>query len=153
VFKNLMYIYSKNKIKKFDKFLIGKKVLDVGAGPCYVSSIIKNSCGLEVTAIDIADFSKTEIKPVVFDGVKTDFSNDAFDTSVLIFILHHVEEQEALLDEIIRVTGKRLIILEDSPGSKIELIFNIIFDKLWNGLRDIKTPLHFKKAEEWKRFL
>ncbi len=71
---------------------------------------------------------------------------------MLLFVFHHVdtfEVQERLLDEAVRIARTRLIVLEDTPGSRLDLVFNKGWDWLLNRRHRVPTPFTFRGAEQW----
>ena len=146
----MMRMYSCNKLGRLLPFLGDcKSVADVGSGTSYLASLLADE-GFDVTALDVVDVSKSGVVPVLFDGTHIPYPDQHFDASILVFVLHHATDQLALLKEVFRVTGKRVVILEDTPGNRLELLLNSVFDKLRNGLHGIASPLFFKDAEYWE---
>jgi len=92
--------------------------LDVG---CWNGDVAKRLGHDDIIGIDIADPPQPQIEVRRFDGSAIPFKDKQFDTVLCCTALHHVEDQEALLEEMKRV-GKRLVILEDG--------FTHLFDKL-----------------------
>jgi ubiquinone/menaquinone biosynthesis C-methylase UbiE len=89
------------------------RVLDVGAGDCRLSVLLKKKVGCEVVPVDVEDFNETDLALTIFDGKKLPFPDDSFDAVLLIFVLHHAEDAKAVLEEARRVSRKRVIVFED----------------------------------------
>lgn len=103
----------------------GARVLDIGGGNgrrlMDLSLYVQD---LDGTAIEIQKVnpptpalpSMVVPKVSVFDGKHIPFDDDAFDVSMICYVLHHLKDAHArdLLIEACRVTSKRLILLEDS---------------------------------------
>lgn len=125
------------------------KLLDVGAGRCYISSELQQKYGVDVTCIDVDDLNETGMKLIVYDGRKIPFGGGSYDTVLLAYVLHHCEDPVAVLKECRRVCRKngRIIIFEDCGFTAITAAFDIIANRLHN----VKTPLNFRKEDEWKR--
>ena len=71
---------------------------------------------------------------------------------MLLFVFHHVDsydEQLRLLDEALRIARRRLVIMEDTPGSKLDLVFNKGWDWLLNRRHRVPCPFTFRSADEW----
>lgn len=129
------------------KFLKGK-VLDVGAGRCYIAEEIenkKNKNNIEVTCLDVKDLGQTRKKVVVYNGKKMPFRNNEFDTALISYVLHHCEEPIKVLKEAMRVTKGNIVIFEDTNPSA----FVNIMDFLSNKLRGVETPFKFRTEKEW----
>ncbi len=126
------------------------KILDIGAGNCLISELISKECN--VSCVDIADNNKTSLPLVLYDGNKLPFKKKSFDTSLLLYVLHHDKNPENLLREAVRVTRKRIIVFEDLYNNGLELLLLKILD-LSNKItsRDVPIPFNFKKEKEWLR--
>ncbi len=130
-------------------------VLDVGAGNGRISRWLRDHLGVFPTLCDGTEYSnrdgslpflrKTE------DGI-IPAENASFDTVLLVFVLHHLETrelQEGLLAEAARVTRKRVIVVEDTPGSPWDHGMNRLFDWSLNVGHGIPIPFTFRSAAEW----
>ena len=129
------------------KFLQGK-IIDVGAGRCYIAEEIQTRYNSDISCIDIADLNETNMHLTVYDGKRIPYKNSEFDTALLVYVLHHCEDPVRTLKECIRVVKRngKIIIFED---------FGFVFvtyalDWISNKLHNVAAPLHFKTEEEWK---
>jgi ubiquinone/menaquinone biosynthesis C-methylase UbiE len=127
-----------------------KKVLDIGAGSCHISKTLQDKLGLEVTAIDKADHNIMDFPLKIYDGKKLPYKADEFDTSLLIFVLHHAADVEGLLAEAGRVSRK-VIVVEDMPGKFEKPVWKRL-DYLENHAQheDIDVAHEPKSVQEWK---
>ncbi len=134
-----------NHCKKF----VHGKVLDLGAGRCYIAKHIQETCNVEVKCIDIDDLNETNLELIVYDGKKIPFKNNEFDTVLIVYVLHHCEDPLEVLKECKRVckSGGKIIIFEDI-GHKFP---TYVFDWIGNKLHNVEAPLNFKKHDEWLR--
>lgn len=128
-------------------------VLDIGCGNLLISKKLKSKIKIQVTGIDVLDMNLTDLPHQIFDGKKIPFSDNNFDVSFLIGVLHHVENQQILLEETRRVTRKKIIIFED--------VYFFYIEKLWLKIRDIignipeemrmNFALSFHNTDEWEK--
>lgn len=91
----------------------GDSVIDIGAGDCFLSKTIRDQRNVEITAVDKDDYSKTNIKPIIYDGHTLPFPDNSFDVAIFSFVLHYVENKDSLLLEAARVTRDKIIIISD----------------------------------------
>jgi ubiquinone/menaquinone biosynthesis C-methylase UbiE len=94
----------------------GKTVLDVAGGVGILADIIQRK-GNQVFNIDISDLAlkkSKELNPkvnvMVSDVPPIPFENDAFDVVIATEIVEHYKEPEKLIEELKRVSNKRVII-------------------------------------------
>lgn len=142
VVKNLSSVLS-NKIKgneldyflkfKYDllKKFYGTSCLDIGAGTGRFSKYLKNQ-GHHVIPVDVVDKSKVDLGFKIYDGKTLPLQDKYVDTSILMFVLHHAQNQLELLNEAIRVTKKYIIIGED--------VMENVVDKILGGIHLNTSP-------------
>lgn len=95
-------------------------VLEVGGGTSPLARRLSDAH--RVTVVDIADYAEFygEIPFVQIDGQVLPFANDSFDTVLAVSVLEHVEKDQLLINEMMRV-GKR-IVLTMPYSHRIELL-------------------------------
>jgi len=137
------------KITKHCRRFVKGRVIDIGAGRCYIAKEIQDVCNVDVACIDIDDLNETDLNLIVYDGRNIPYKSNSFDTSLIVYVLHHCKDPEAVLRECIRVckNNGRIIIFED-VGFKFP---TYVFDWIGNKLHNVEAPLNFKSLEEWKK--
>ncbi len=118
-------------------------------GSGFVLDYIKQYTGAQIQGIDVIDISQTTTKPIIYDGVKIPFADNAFSTSICSFVLHHASEQSKLLSELARISRSSIIILEDTPTTPFEFML-IRMHALYSLLRYKSNHLKFHSDSEWK---
>ena len=167
--KAFQILFNKLRKKKIDFFLhykysqireyYGRKCLDIGSGTGRFSKFLKQM-GHRVRSIDVVDKSEfKDLRTTVFDGKFIPFGNKVFETSILMFVLHHTDHAIELLKECIRVTSKRIIIGEDIMITECDRIYGNVhlgtspWSKSRNGFktdigwRSLFTKLNLKIVE------
>ncbi|MDO8655160.1 MAG: class I SAM-dependent methyltransferase [bacterium] len=145
-------------VKDFSSFVErGERVLDIGAGGGWIGELLSTERRAEVTLLDVADFNRSKLPLVIYDGKRIPLPDNSFDTSLLLFVLHHCEDPLLVLKEALRVASKRIIIYEDTYTSS--------FGKLLTGINDfisnspfflsnpfkMNMPYNYKKVVDWER--
>ena len=152
----LMKVSRANKmINQFEEFLEeGESFLSVGDADGAVSLQMQHRCGLIGRGLDVdIGISRVEKVPIdYYDGITMPYEDDAFDVVCALFTLHHCNDLEAVLNEMVRVAKKKIVIMEDVY--KTDLGFRIVcfMDRLENRLvsSEINLPYNFKKVTEWE---
>ena len=159
---------AKFKIKRIAEYINPQtRIIDIGTGPGSVCLLL-NKQGFNLTPVDVIDQSLSEeIEPEIYDGERLPYSNDSFDTALILTVLHHTPNPKEILLEAKRVS-KRIIIIEDiysNPLQKyltyfVDSIVNMEFwghphsnksDKCW---RELFSELGLKlKAAKYDRFI
>src|SRR5262245_33121664 len=113
-------------------------MLDLGAGTGFISRWLEQRTGVVPTLTDVVSYGN-RAKSLPFIRQEDPFSvpveNRSFDVVLMMFVFHHVEEwpdQIRLLDEAVRIARKRVIILEDTPENRLDLMFNKFWDRTLN---------------------
>jgi len=134
-------------------FVVGPRVLDLGAGEGWVAAVLARR-GFATCGADVGPFARTPIPYVVYDGTRLPFDDASFETTLLLLTLHHCEKPETVLDEAIRVTGSRLIVTESVVRNRLDRFWLDRLDGRFNRLRHgglMPAPLGFRGAEDWRR--
>lgn len=91
----------------------GASVLDVGCGDGTIARLIAaRRPDLSLTGIDTLARPSTCIPVALYDGGHLPYPDGSFDVAMLVDVLHHAEDPEALLREARRV-GRRAVIVKD----------------------------------------
>ncbi len=123
------------------------RVLDIGGGWGFYAAPIENR-GHDLTVLDVVKPGFQRAPVIIYDGGKMPFEDKVFDASILVTMLHHTPDPASILKEALRVTRKKIIVIED--------VYNHTFGKFWTILRDqfynveyFGHPCQFKKSREW----
>jgi SAM-dependent methyltransferase len=132
----------------------GERVLDYGAGTGLISRWLANRVGVRPTLADLVDYGN-RLQDLPFVKMDDPFHvaapDAAFDTVLLLFALHHnpYESQTKVLSEAVRLAGRRLIVIEDTPMSRVDRAFNVFWDWVLNLRHGVPTPFAFRTVPEW----
>lgn len=124
--------------KLLDKWVTGKKVLDIGCGTgIYVDYLTKK--GFDAAGVDFVkefiDYAKKHRKGkfMIADAYKLPFKDKSFDTVIMFDVLEHIENELKVINEIKRITKKRLIVIVPHKIDKnlftLGLIYRHYIDK------------------------
>jgi len=152
--RKLVTLLGKNRTKdvvsRIEKYLEeGDAILDIGAGTGFISKTLLDRKH-NVTSLDIANKSFVlEVEPIIYDGEKMLFEENAFDKGLLITILHHTPDPVSVLKEAVRVS-RNLVIIEDIYKSTFQKYMTYVLDSLFN-LEFLHHPHTNKTDEEWQK--
>ncbi len=147
----------KSRFEYIRDYIVGKKILDLGAGNGLLALEIKEQLDKEVVLVDVVDYNYTNLPLILYNSnEKVPLTDEEVDTTILYTVLHHADDPEHLLDEATRVTKKRLIIKEAYIEKEKIRISNSFVDWFYNrviGDEDINVPLNFLKIKAWDQLL
>ena len=150
----LLRRYADSEAEAIAPFLVGKHLLDLGAGEGYVTAALQRLTDLWVCAVDIGPYQRITAPYLIYDGTRLPFHDASFDTTLISLALHHCADPEAVLDEALRVTATRLIILESVYRNRIERFCLERLDDWLSRYRhggEMHPALAFKRVDEWQR--
>jgi SAM-dependent methyltransferase len=120
----------------------------VGAGNCILCQELGRR-GYDVVPVDLQNFSFVdEIVPVAYDGTTLPFGKDSFDVALVITVLHHAPDPDAVLTEVRRV-ARRIIVIEEIYENFFEKYFTYVIDSLFN-LEFFSHPRSNRTDAEWR---
>ncbi len=123
--------------------------LDFGAGSGFFTRFLKTQ-GHRVIPVDVVNKSSySDVQPILYDGHQLPFACRYFDTTLCMFVLHHVSHQEKIIKELKRVTKKMIIIAEDLVETWFDIWFTAIHTHKspWS-----KSFSGFKSETEWEKY-
>lgn len=146
--ERLLRRYAAGQARDVAPYLLGSRLLDLGAGEGFVTAALGRGI-----AVDVGPFRRAPGPFVVYDGERLPFADGTFDTALLLLTLHHCASAEGVLDEAIRVTRQRLIVTESVHRSRLDRCWLRLLDARCNRLRHdgrMAAPVAFRTAAEWE---
>lgn len=132
----------------------GDRVLDYGSGTGRISRWLAREVGIEPTLADLVEYGNRRREfPFVRmdDPFRVPAPDRSFDVVLLLFALHHnpYEAQTKVLAEAGRLAGRRLVVFEDTPLSRVDRAFNVAWDRMLNLRHGVPCPFAFRDVREW----
>jgi SAM-dependent methyltransferase len=132
----------------------GDRVLDYGAGTGRLARWLAGRVGIAPTLADLVEYRNRRREfPFVKmeDPYRVPAADGAFDAVLLLFALHHnpYESQGKVLAEAVRLTRRRIVVLEDTPLGRVEHTCNVFWDRVLNLRHGVPTPCAFRGVSEW----
>ena len=146
--------YAEAQTEAVAPFLVGGTVLDLGAGEGYVGRALRERTGCWTCSVDVGSFRRAAGPYVTYDGSRLPFADATFDTTLILLTLHHCAEPESVLDEALRVTRTRLVVVESVYRNRRERFWLDLLDGWLNRYRHdgkMNVPFAFRRPEEWRQ--
>jgi len=142
--------YEKKVYNILSSHLNGGSVLSIGCGEGKIEHMLKEKNNVEIRGVEITKYNEQRIKTDIYDGKSLPFKDNSFDTTMLVYILHHTNDMESLISEAVRVAKKEVIILDHTYTDGVSKTFLKIYDYFANIPYKMPIPLNFLKVHEWK---
>jgi SAM-dependent methyltransferase len=168
--RRLLDLRAHHVAKQLRPFLIGDSLLDVGTGDGMVASNIQSHFKRHFL-VDVINYLDPRVRlpfQQYAEGAAIPCADNSFDTTILTNVLHHSLDPMRLLRESIRVTRRRLIIIESVYADEDRLgqseipfslpagqqfIYTSFFDWFYNRVlhSDVPVPFNFLPPQRWTR--
>jgi SAM-dependent methyltransferase len=152
VLQTFLRWYARGQAAAVAPFTAGARVLDLGAGEGYVTAALARRRGGWMVSCDVGDFRQEPGPYVVYDGERLPFRDGTFDTTLILLALHHCSDPERVLDEAVRVTRQRLIVMESVFRNRLDRFWLDLLDGRLNARRHggaMTAALAFRTREGW----
>ncbi len=155
--KMLKYVWWKPRARKSAKYIMpqipnGAAVLDIGAGNGLIAEIIANEKRAQMTLIDVLDWNLSRFPLVLYHGTRIPFRDKQFDVALLIDVVHHAEDEKALMKEAIRVAKKVILVEEVHDHKGMNMLANIA-DNIQYVLYGMPVGVHSRNEAQWLAFV
>jgi SAM-dependent methyltransferase len=146
--ERLLRRYAATQARDVAPWIVGKRLLDLGAGEGFVTAALARGI-----AVDVGAFRRAPGPYVVYDGRTLPFDDGSFDTTLLLLVLHHCTDPATVLDEARRVTRRRVIVTESVHRNRLDLALLHALDARVNRWRHdgrMAAPVGFRTSREWE---
>jgi ubiquinone/menaquinone biosynthesis C-methylase UbiE len=128
----------------------GSRILDLGGGWGFYAEPLKKR-GHEHLVLDVVNPGYQKAPVVLYEGSRIPFPDQSFDVTILMTMLHHVPDPEALFKEVRRVTRQKVVVVEDLYRHAAGRFWTICRDRLLN-VEFMTHPHQFRKDGGWREF-
>jgi ubiquinone/menaquinone biosynthesis C-methylase UbiE len=126
-------------------------VLDVGCGDGMISRLVqKTRPDISIRGIDVVPRPQTYIQVDLFDGKRIQFPDSAFDTVVLVDVLHHTTDPTALLNECSRVSKGSVLIKDHVLRGLLARSTLRLMDWVGNAPHGVPLPYNYLTTSQWR---
>lgn len=126
------------------------RVLDVGSGDGLLARRVMDlRPDLQITGVDVLARPSSHIPVTLFDGVRLPFAAGAYDAVMMVDVLHHAAEQQALLAELARVTAGVVVIKDHVVKGLLAERTLAFMDWVGNARHGVALPYAYWTEERW----
>lgn len=129
-------------------------VLDVGSGDGLLAKrVMAARPDLRIRGVDVLVRPESHIPVDLFDGARLPFADREFDAAMMVDVLHHAHDQDALLRELARVV-KRAVVIKDHVVQGFLARPTLRFmDWVGNARHGVALPYAYWTETLWQRGL
>lgn len=145
--------YAQGQAAAVGPHIRGRRLLDLGAGEAFVAAALRGRDSITVCSVDVGLFRKAEVPYVAYDGLRLPSRDATFDTTLVLLTLHHCAAPAPVLDEALRVTRQRLIVMESVYRTRVEYFWLNLLDHRLNRYRHggpMTAAPAFGRPEHWE---
>jgi SAM-dependent methyltransferase len=128
-------------------------VIDMGAGDGFLGSILEQyrpQTSIVGVETHIRQLRRPDFKMVKFDGLTAPFASGTFDYALLCNVLHHANDQVALLREALRLARRGVIIKDHLAETRYQHSQLAVLDVLGNRRFGASTVGHYQSSDGWR---
>lgn len=130
-----------------------KSVLEIGAGNGLVADMLQRQSGASFTLVDVVDYNRTNLKMHLYDGRSLPFPDNAFDLTLLVFVLHHNPDPRPVLREALRVARQGILLVENDVEGFVRKPLTQVVDSTEFVRRGVPRCYFSKSQAEWLELL
>lgn len=125
-------------------------ILDVGCGDGKIDLyLMERRKNIQIIGIDVLVRPDTYIDVLAYDGDHIPLEDGAVDTIMLIDVLHHVDNPNQLMKELVRVTSSTIIIKDHFKWGFVSYLKLRIMDYVGNAHYHVRLPYNYLTKMEW----
>jgi SAM-dependent methyltransferase len=129
------------------------RVLDVGCGDGAVAALLLESRpDLSIEGVDVLVRPGTAIPVRPFDGVRLPLPDDAVDVALLVDVLHHAQDPQALLVEAARVARRAIVKDHVLEGWLAGPVLRYM-DRVGNERHGVESPGTYWTEPQWRELI
>lgn len=130
-------------------YLQGRRILSIGCGNGSIESRLAAAVGVPIQGAEVTRYPQPHIATTVYDGGQLPFPRKSFDTTLLVYMLHHTKDPERILADAARVTRGSILILDHTFTNGVSRMLLSAYDGLVNLPYRMPLPFSFKDVPAW----
>lgn len=126
-----------------------RRILDLGCGTGHIAARVRQDYKAEIQGVDVERTHETDVPFRIFDGNRLPFPDRSFDTTLIVYVLHHSMNPAQLLAEAKRVTSEYIIVYEDIYQTTVDKLLLCMYHWLASPLSTLHRRPKFMKEPSW----
>lgn len=127
-----------------------RSILDFGCGDGWFAATLGQTWPeTPLTAVDVKRRERSLVAPLIYDGRTLPFADRQFDLVYAIDVLHHCADPMASLHDVMRCSGRLLVIKDHVAFSGLDRLVLAVLDELGNRRFGIPSPYAYQHGWAW----
>ena len=127
-----------------------KEILDVGCGDGKIDAMILEKMEVNITGVDVLIRDTTYIPVIRYDGIHIPDGGKP-DTIMTVDVLHHTDDPAALVREMVRCTGKYIVIKDHYKHGFMSYLKLRAMDYVGNAHYKVRLPYNYLSPTQWDK--
>jgi SAM-dependent methyltransferase len=128
----------------------GASVLDVGSGDGLLAQeLLRRRPDTTIRGVDVQVRETAAIPVTTYDGRTLPFEAAAFDSLILVDVLHHAADPALLLREAARVARGSILIKDHTSDRFLAVPTLRLMDRVGNARHGVALPHHYWRRQTW----
>ncbi len=126
-------------------------LLDVGCGDGRITRAVGDRVpGMEVTGLDVLVRPEPAVPVTEYDGDRLPFDDDSFDVVMMVDVLHHSADPQAVLREARRVSRTAVLIKDHCLDGFLAYPTLRLMDYVGNAQHSVALPYNYWPRARWE---
>jgi SAM-dependent methyltransferase len=127
-----------------------RRALDFGGGDGWFASRMRSDgVAEEVVAVDVMARRNSYVDVHLYDGTRLPFADRSFDMAYSVDVLHHCDDPQARLLDLMRC-AERYLLLKDHTHSSVAGRFTLaVLDEIGNRRFGVSSAYRYQRGWEW----
>ncbi len=134
-----------------DLLASGASLLDVGCGDGSMAALLRDQyCLGRVEGVDVLVRDKVAIPVHIFEGRHLPWPDQSWDYVMAVDVLHHVEDQKALLTDMLRVARRAVLLKDHLCENAFDRWMLLKMDGVGNDRHGVAVPGRYLSHDQWR---
>ena len=130
------------------------RVLDVGCGDGFVDKLImERRPDVQIEGCDVVAWEGAHIPVSMYDGDRLPYDDNAFDAVMLIDVIHHAEDMDRLMQDVVRVAAHHIVIKDHLADRRFSVPILKWMDDVGNRRHGVNLPYCYLTTPQWQELL
>lgn len=129
----------------------GGRVLDIGCGSGDIAAaVMARRPDVQIEGVDVLVRPNTRIPVTAYDGSRLPHPDKSFDVAMMVDVLHHTDDPEAVLAEARRVSRQGVLIKDHFRDGLLAGPTLRFMDWVGNAPHGVRLPYNYLSGREWR---